>query len=267
MWKCFFLIFFLVSICVNNSYSQYLTKKEKKGKWGLVDGKKKVVDFIYDEINTKYLFRSYRVLLDGKWGILDSHGHLIVPCKYDSVEYGDDKGFVVSNDNKYGYYNTETKAPPQFIYEGIESLNAEGDGVVKLDGKWVNLELGEISLDQEKVVFSTPEKMGMFPGCEEQGLPYQETKKCAEKKMLEFIYRNIKFPKEAENNGIQGMVVVSFLVSPEGQLIDLEVLRDIGGGCGRASKEVVEAMPDWIPGEQDGQKVWSRFNLPIRFKL
>ncbi len=268
-WKCGLLIFFLLSVFVNDSFAQYLTKKEKAGKWGLFDGKKKVVDFTYDEIDTNsLLFNGYFLVRKGdQYGVLNEEGLLLVPCEYDTVKHSGKDRFIVAVKDKYGLYLPQTGEAPELIYEDIQYLNPEGNGVVKLDGNWVNLENGEVSADQERVVFTTPEKFGRFPGCEDLGLPYKETKKCAEKKMLEHIYRNIKYPKTAVENGVEGMIVISFLISPEGKITAPKVVRTIGGGCDEAGLEVLNSMPDWIPAEHDGEKVWMQFNLPIRFKL
>ena len=113
------------------------------------------------------------------------------------------------------------------------------------------------------------DEMPRFPGCED--LDVQEREQCSQKKLLTFIYKNIKYPAEARKNGIQGMVVVKFVVGKEGKLKNLEVVREIGGGCGEAAMQVVEMMNEedirWIPGKKDGKAVDVEFNLPVRFKL
>ncbi|MEM9822138.1 MAG: TonB family protein [Bacteroidota bacterium] len=115
-------------------------------------------------------------------------------------------------------------------------------------------------------VFQVVEKMPKFPGCEpnEGEIDY---KKCADQKMLEFVYQNIKYPKKARENGIEGIVVVRFIVDTEGNVVKPEIVRSIGGGCDEAVLDIVKQMPKWIPGEQNGEKVDVYFNLPVRFKL
>ena len=112
--------------------------------------------------------------------------------------------------------------------------------------------------------------MPRFPGCE--NLPTTDEKKaCADKKMLEFIYKNIKYPAIARENGIEGMVVVTFVVEKDGKVTDARVVRDIGGQCGQEALRVVSLMNDegirWTPGKQRGRPVRVQFNLPVRFKL
>lgn len=116
-------------------------------------------------------------------------------------------------------------------------------------------------------IFTIVQQMPRFPGCEDGAGDDAEKKKCAEKKMLEFIYKNIKYPSIARENGIEGMVVVSFVVDKLGNITDPKILRDLGGGCGKEALRIVQSMPKWTPGRQRNQPVKVQFNLPVRFKL
>lgn len=112
--------------------------------------------------------------------------------------------------------------------------------------------------------------MPRFPGCEDEAT--KEAKKaCADKKMLEYIYKNIKYPAIARENGVEGMVVVQFVVEKDGTVTDAKVVRDIGAQCGQEALRVVNLMNDqgirWTPGKQRGRPVRVQFNLPVRFKL
>jgi protein TonB len=71
----------------------------------------------------------------------------------------------------------------------------------------------------------------------------------------------------ARESGIQGMVVIQFVVSPTGELIDFQVMRGIGAGCDEEALRVVKAMPKWKPGKQGGRAVPVIFTLPVRFTL
>ena len=108
--------------------------------------------------------------------------------------------------------------------------------------------------------------MPQFPGCEnvEDGF---KRDKCAQEELLKFVYMNMKYPKEARANNVQGMVVVSFIIDKEGNVLKPEIVRAIGGGCDEEVLRVVGEMPKWIPGKQRGKNVNVQFNLPVRFKL
>ena len=115
-------------------------------------------------------------------------------------------------------------------------------------------------------VFKVVEQMPRFPGCEEL-TDESSRKNCAKKRMLEFIYKNIRYPESARKTGIEGTVVIRFIIDKEGAIRNATIIREIGGGCGEAALKTVEMMPNWIPGKQRGKAVNVYFNLPVKFKL
>jgi len=111
------------------------------------------------------------------------------------------------------------------------------------------------------------EVMPRFPGCEDPSMDKQAKKLCSEKAMLNFIYKNIKYPEMAKEVGVSGTTVVEFTVTKDGSLKDFNVMKEIGGGCGKEGLRVVKKMPKWIPGFQGGRRVAVRYRLPIKFAL
>jgi len=85
--------------------------------------------------------------------------------------------------------------------------------------------------------------------------------------MLKFIYKHLRFPRLAQEQGLAGTVIISFVVSPAGDVTDIQVLQDIGGGAGEEAVRVVAKMPKWKAGIQNHRAVPVRMTLPIRFKL
>ena len=120
-------------------------------------------------------------------------------------------------------------------------------------------------------IFKVAENMPRFPGCENPVEPAADRQACANEKLNDYIYANIKYPEEAKANGIEGTCVLSFMVTKTGTLKDIKVIRDIGGGCGAEAVRIVNSMNEngilWIPGKQRGNPVNVRFNLSVRFKL
>ena len=108
--------------------------------------------------------------------------------------------------------------------------------------------------------------MPLFPGCESES-DKNKRKDCANKKMLEFIYGNIKYPPIARENGVEGTVVIRFVVDKDGSVKAPEIVRDIGAQCGAEALRVVKKMPKWNAGRQRGQPVKVYFNLPVKFRL
>ena len=105
----------------------------------------------------------------------------------------------------------------------------------------------------EQEVFTIVEQMPSFPGGDE--------------KMYKYLGNNIKYPQVARETGIQGRVVVNFVVEPDGSVSNVKVLRGIGGGCDEEAMRVVKAMPKWTPGKQRGKAVRVSYTLPVVFKL
>jgi protein TonB len=120
-------------------------------------------------------------------------------------------------------------------------------------------------------IFKVVEQMPRFPGCDDEGGSNEEKYNCAVKKMLAYVYKNMKYPAIARENGIQGQVVIQFVVEKDGSITDIRIARDIGAGCGEESQRVVESMnhmgDKWTPGKQRGKSVRVQFTLPIKFKL
>ncbi len=119
---------------------------------------------------------------------------------------------------------------------------------------------------KEGEIFKVVEENPTFPGCEH--LKEKDARKqCAEEKLMEFIYANIQYPPVARENGVEGMVVLQFVVEPDGSISNIKIVRDIGAGAGQEAARVVSMMPKWNPGKQRGRPVRVMFTLPVRFVL
>ena len=116
-------------------------------------------------------------------------------------------------------------------------------------------------------IFTVVEDMPRFPGCEDVEMTKKEKETCAENALLKYIYSNINYPKMASSNGIEGTAVVQFVINKKGEITDLEIVKEIGGGCGNEVIRIVKKMPDWIPGKQRNRPVNVRYMLPVKFKL
>lgn len=88
-----------------------------------------------------------------------------------------------------------------------------------------------------------------------------------ERDLLKFLSENIKYPALARENNIQGKVALSFVIAKDGSVTDVQILKDIGGGCGKEAIRVVNSMPKWSPGEANGYPVKVRYTLPVDFRL
>jgi periplasmic protein TonB len=85
--------------------------------------------------------------------------------------------------------------------------------------------------------------------------------------LFTYIGKNLKYPEEAVENGIQGVVFVTFVVETDGKITGASILRGLGGALDKEALRVVSGMPNWMPGMQAGKAVRVKYNLPIRYKL
>jgi len=102
-------------------------------------------------------------------------------------------------------------------------------------------------------IFTVVEEQPEFPGGNEE--------------MFKFLGRKIKYPTAAFKADVQGKVFVSFVVSSEGDIKDVTVLKGIGHGCDEEAARVVSRFPKWTPGKQNGKAVNVRYTIPINFEL
>lgn len=82
-----------------------------------------------------------------------------------------------------------------------------------------------------------------------------------------FLRKNLKYPKQAKRMGIEGNVYLSFIVDRTGTISDIQVIREVGGGCDEEAVRVLKASPKWTPGKQRGKAVIQRMTLRIVFRL
>ncbi|MDR0844431.1 MAG: energy transducer TonB [Tannerella sp.] len=102
-------------------------------------------------------------------------------------------------------------------------------------------------------VYTLVEEMPEFPG--------------GQQAMMSFIAKNIMYPVEAQENGIQGKVTLCFVVKTDGSLDKFEVVKSVGASLDKEALRVVRSMPKWIPGKEKGKVVAVKYTVPITFRL
>lgn len=117
----------------------------------------------------------------------------------------------------------------------------------------------------EEPLYTIVENMPEFGNCGESK-NRQERRKLSDKNLLAFIYKNIKYPRLAIENGIQGRVIVRFVINKKGKVQNAEILREPGGGLGKEVLRVVNKMPLWTPGKQGLRNVKVQYTMPVEFK-
>lgn len=85
--------------------------------------------------------------------------------------------------------------------------------------------------------------------------------------MTQWIDDNLKYPVEAAMDGIEGRVIVQFIIRPTGKIVDAKVVRGIAPSLDKEALRLINIMPNWIPGRQKGKAVNVRYTTWITFKL
>jgi protein TonB len=88
-----------------------------------------------------------------------------------------------------------------------------------------------------------------------------------ERELMKWLAENLIYPAIAIEKGIEGRVVVSFVVAADGSVSNIEVVKSLDPSCDKEAVRVVKKMPKWIPGKQNGNAVYVYYTLPILFKL
>lgn len=101
--------------------------------------------------------------------------------------------------------------------------------------------------------FQSVEQMPQFPG--------------GDAELLRYVSSNLRYPTIAAENGVEGLVVVRFVVNKDGVVSDAEILRSLDPSCDKEAQRVVRSMPKWVPGKQNGRNVAVYYTLPVRFQL
>jgi len=117
--------------------------------------------------------------------------------------------------------------------------------------KYVPVEVEEEPEEQQ--IFQVVEEMPEFPG----GMA-----EC-----LKFLGKNIKYPTISQENGVQGKVIVQFVVNKDGSIVDPVVVRSVDPYLDKEALRVIKTMPKWKPGKQRGKAVRVKYTVPVTFKL
>ncbi|OZT04796.1 energy transducer TonB [Prevotella sp. 885] len=106
---------------------------------------------------------------------------------------------------------------------------------------------------EETKIFTVVEQMPMFPG--------------GDGALMGYLRDNIHYPTVAAENGVQGRVVVGFVVERDGSITDVKILRGVDPSLDREAMRVVKSMPKWTPGKQNGSAVRVKYQVPVSFRL
>lgn len=167
--------------------------------------------------------------------------------------------------------NVQTEEIPQVASEGVSvvsSTNEEQVTAQQTSEEQVLEDLKEEQIEElpEEVAEETPEnaiaeetvfdmvgQMPEFPG--------------GHVALEKYLENHLQYPEVAQENGTQGRVTVQFVVNTDGSISDAQVVRGLDSSCNGEALRLINSMPRWIPGQQDGKNVRVRYILPVTFRL
>ena len=171
---------------------------------------------------------------------------------------------TVMNSEKFTAYEMEDDAPDQ-VTKTQDEVAQSDVAIGAIDYDQGSDEAEHVLKVNEKVVDEVPpavEETKVFDVVEQ--MPQY---KGGDQALMDYLNKSIKYPVIAEENGIQGRVVCTFVVERDGSITDVKVVRSVDPSLDKEAVRVLKAMPKWIPGKQNGSAVRVKFTLPVTFKL
>ena len=132
------------------------------------------------------------------------------------------------------------------------TIQASDDTQAAVEVKYTPVEVEEEEVEEQQI-FQVVEEMPEVPG----GMG-----EC-----MKFLAKNIKYPTIAQENGVQGRVIVQFVVNRDGSIVDPVVMRGVDPHLDKEALRVIGMMPKWKPGKQRGKEVRVKYTVPVMFRL
>jgi len=122
------------------------------------------------------------------------------------------------------------------------------------------------SEDNKVYPFQAVDVMASFPRCDKE--PNRQAKyECFQRTMMKHVIKNLRYPRKAQEKGIQGRVIVKFVVQKDGSIGDISILRGVNDELNQEAIRIVKHLPKIQPAKVDGENVKVSTMLPITFKL
>ena len=132
------------------------------------------------------------------------------------------------------------------------TIQASDETNKAVEVKYVEVEVEEEEVDEQEI-FTVVEEMPSFPG----GMG-----EC-----MKFLSKNINYPSISQENGVQGRVIVQFVVNTDGSIVDPVVVRGVDPYLDKEALRVIKMMPKWSPGKQRNKPVRVKYTVPVMFRL
>ena len=159
-------------------------------------------------------------------------------------------------------YQYQTPHKKQIIKKGKKAATIKADGgneivVIERTVTPQNTDPVEMpngmEVEKTEKAFDVVEQMPQYPG--------------GPAALMQFLAQNIRYPEEAHKAGVQGRVIVSFVVETDGSISEAKAVKSVSSELDAEALRVINCMPNWIPGRQNGEAVRVKYVVPVTFRL
>lgn len=177
--------------------------------------------------------------------VYDNH---ILQLDADQMDFGG-----LDSASVFGYVVRQKEVKDPFTGEIKKVLSIENAPTGKFNFKALGDNKFEVTLQDTDSIYEVVEDMPEFPG----GMSA----------LVDFMSKNVKYPKSAIDNNIEGKTFVEFVVEKDGSVSNVRTKKGFDKDCDAEAERVVKAMPKWTPGKVGGEAVRVSFVLPVAFQL
>ena len=168
--------------------------------------------------------------------------------QYDNTESDDDE--LSSDDDSE---SVDDEIDPETKSEIAGNIKFE---VNELESENIELDSHNTTItekDDNSIIYNVADEMPQFPG--------------GPQAIFEYLSKSIRYPADAEENGVQGRVICTFVVETDGSISNIKVAKSVDPSLDKEAKRVISSMPNWIPGKMNGTAVRVNYSVPVTFKL
>ena len=128
----------------------------------------------------------------------------------------------------------------------------------------------------ESIVANNPQRKYVFTlqkdGSGDSGKPFDVVEQMPQfpggmKELMTFLSENVRYPEAAHKTGVQGRVIANFVVEKDGSITEAKIVKSVSPELDAEALRVINSMPNWIPGRQNGEAVRVKYTIPVTFQL
>ena len=233
---------------------------KKNNKWYYINKKgRKAID---DNFILAFSFSEgyAAVKTETGWGYIDKEGQIAIKAEYEEAWSFSDGLANVKDGGLWGYINKQAETVIDFKYDEAQPFT-KGLATVKLNGKYFQIDKSgkkyvspkDLQKEDPNMVYTIVDQRPEFPGGMEE--------------LLKFIQSNVQYPAEEKQQKVEGLVIVTVIITKDGEIKDPKVLQGSNQNLNNEAIRIVSIMPKWVPGKLNGKEVNVQTTIPVRFRL